>query len=147
MIDKWDQRMMDVAYVVGSWSKDPCTKVGAVLVSSDRRQVSWGFNGLPRGIEDSPERLNDKELKNALTVHAEMNALLNSPVDVAGWTLYCTKFPCISKGCAQGIIQRRIVRVVCPTISEDSDWAPDQKTAFRLLQEAGIYLDLIERMA
>lgn len=134
-MDKWDWRMMDVAkWNVASWSKDPSEGVGALLVSPDFRQVSWGFNGFPRGIEDTEERLNDKETKLKLTIHAELNALNNAVVDVTGWTLYCTKFPC--SNCAKSIIQKGIKRLVCPAIRGDSSWILDQTLALNLLKEA-----------
>ncbi len=141
MMDKWDNRIYKVAEEVAGWSKDPDEGVGAVLVSPDRRQVSWGFNGLPRNVADTDERLNDKDTKNRLTLHAEMNALLNSVVDVTGWTMYCTKFPCLEKCCAQAIIQRGIARVVCPHIRGDSRWVEDQTGALSLLREVGIKVE------
>lgn len=137
MMDKWDWRMMDVAKRdVAQWSKDPDEGVGALLVSPDRRQVSWGFNGFPRGIEDTPERLNNKAVKNSLMIHAERNALDNAVVDVTGWTLYVTKYPC-SK-CAGAIIQKGIRRIVSPAIRGDSSWVQDQSLASSLLREAGV---------
>jgi dCMP deaminase len=137
-LDKWDFRLVGIAREVALWSKDPGEGVGAVLVSPDRRQVSWGYNGLPRLVEDSHARLQDREVRRHLTVHAELNALLNCPHDVTGWTLYCTKFPCASKCCAQAIIQRRVARVVCAEIDHESSWATDQMTALGLMHEAGV---------
>lgn len=135
-MDKWDWRMIGVARDVAGWSKDPDEGVGALLISPDKRQVSWGYNGFPRGIEDTPERLNNKELKNMLTIHAEKNAIFNAVVDLTDWTLYSTKFPC--SGCANAIIQKQIRRVVCPAIRQDSSWSSDQQLADQLLLEAGI---------
>lgn len=136
-MDKWDWRMVDlVTGDVAAWSKDPEEGVGALLVSPDRRQVSWGYNGFPRDIEDTTERLNDKELKRKLTIHAEMNAMLNAKVDVDGWTLYCTKFPC--SVCAGAMIQKGIRRLVCPAMRKDSSWLSDQLLAQELLREAGV---------
>jgi len=140
-MDKWDWRMMEIVTKnVATWSKDLDEGVGALLVSPDRRQVSWGFNGFPRSIEDTAERLNDKDLKNKLMVHAEMNAMLNSAVDISGWTLYCTKFPC--PNCATAIIQKGITRVVSPTIRQDSRWIADQMLSRLLLRESGVSLTL-----
>lgn len=140
-MDKWDKRFYRVALEVATWSKDPGEGVGAVLVSPDGRSVSWGFNGFPRNIEDTPERLTDDDYRRRTTVHAELNALLNCAVDPRGWTMYCTKFPCVSRACAQSIIQRGITRVVCPAIDDHSSWARDQIDAKNLLIEARIMLD------
>lgn len=139
--DKWDARFVRVAREVAAWSKDPEEGVGAVLVSKDRHQVAWGFNGFPKGIADRPERLQNKELKNEMTIHAELNALLNSPVDVSGWTMYVTKHPC--RQCALAIIQRGIARLVTPAINYESRWARNQSEAFALLMEAG--LEVVEQ--
>jgi dCMP deaminase len=129
---KWDGRFMAVAETVATWSKDPSAKVGALLVAPDGRMTSWGFNGFPRGVSDDG-RLQVKSSRLALTVHAEMNALLNCPVDPVGWTLYVTKHPCLE--CAKAIIQKGIERVVCPDPA--GSWSDEQTEARDLLREAG----------
>lgn len=62
-IGKWDGRFLDLAVLVGEWSKDPSTKVGAVLVRPDRTIAAVGFNGFPRGVLDHPERYEDRPTK------------------------------------------------------------------------------------
>ena len=47
---KWDVRFLKLAHEVASWSKDPSTKVGCVLVKG-KKVVSLGYNGLPMGVE------------------------------------------------------------------------------------------------
>ena len=141
---KWDHRFMGIARdEVATWSKDPSTKVGCVLVSPDRRQIAMGYNGLPAGVRDTAERLGDKVLKNQLTVHAELNAILNARVDLTGWTLYVTKPPCVS--CAAAIIQAGIKKVVCPPLEMHSSWFKSQAQAWDLLTEAGVKcLDILK---
>ena len=75
--EKWDRRYLDIAKSVSQWSKDPSTKVGAVLVR-DNRIVSVGYNGFPEGVDDSEERYNNRELKYDLVVHAEVNAIISA---------------------------------------------------------------------
>jgi dCMP deaminase len=53
MSQKWDLRFLELAKHIAAWSKDPSTQVGCVVVGADREIRSTGFNGLPRGIEDS----------------------------------------------------------------------------------------------
>lgn len=138
--NKWDSRFMDLADAVARWSKDPDEGVGALLVSPDRRNVSWGFNGFPRRMADSSERLLEKEVRRRLTVHAELNALLNCPTHPEQWTLYVTKHPCHE--CAKAIVQADVYRVVCPDFEQDSSWAPSCRLAREILREAGVILDL-----
>ena len=63
MNPKWDKRFLELAEHVSTWSKDPSTQVGCVIANDDRRVVALGINGFPKGIEDSEERLNDRETK------------------------------------------------------------------------------------
>lgn len=141
-LSKWDRRFLEVAHLCASWSKDPEEGVGAVIVSPDGRQVSWGYNGFPRGLVDTYERLHDRDEKLRLTLHAELNALLNRAVDVRGWTLYCTKAPCSE--CAKALIQAGIVRLVCiEKIRGDSHWATDQMRALNIMAEAHIEIEAL----
>jgi len=135
-MDKWDRRFFNLATTAKLWSKDPNCKVGAVIVHPDIRQFSMGYNGLPAGIEDKPEILEDKELKNKLTVHAEVNAILNARCKVEGWTMYCTKAPCID--CATTLIQAGIAQLNCPEPNKSSSWYDENIIAMDLLKQAQI---------
>lgn len=106
----WNERFMDLASHVAGWSKDPSTKVGAVIVNDKKQVLSMGYNGFPRGVSDCEERYNDRTTKLLFVAHAERNALDNAYTDVAGATLYSTLYPC--SDCAKGIIQRGIKTVV-----------------------------------
>ena len=106
----WDERFLNLADHVSQWSKDPRTKVGAVIVDQKKRVISLGYNGFPRGVEDTPERYDDRPTKHLFVAHAERNALDNSPMSVEGCTLYVPLMPCSE--CAKSIIQRGIARVV-----------------------------------
>ncbi len=114
-----------------------------MVVTPDKRQQSCGYNGLPRNVPDDLDLLQDVEQKNLLMVHAEANALLNAPFDTKDCTMYVTKFPCVSHGCSQAIIQAGIVRLVTSTIDQASKWFEDQRTGLYLLQKAGIEVDTI----
>lgn len=103
-MSKWDDRFFDLANLVGSWSKDPSTKVGAVIVRPDRTIASVGYNGFPRGVEDTYTTREDKLLR---TVHAEANAILAAREPLHGYSLYVTPLhPCAN--CAGLIIQSGI---------------------------------------
>ena len=60
---KWHKRFIELAKFISNWSKDPSSKVGAVIVDSNKRIISMGYNGFPVGVADSEERLYTKEIK------------------------------------------------------------------------------------
>ena len=135
-ISKWDRRFMDMAQLVASWSKDPSTRVGAVLVDKKHRVVSVGFNGLPHGVSDSSDRLNHRETKLRMVIHAEENALLFANRSVAGCTAYVWPLlPCAR--CASKLIQAGISRVVGPKNGREN-WREENEIAVELMTEAGI---------
>lgn len=140
MHKKWDQRFLDLAKLCGSWSKDPSTQVGAVIVDGNNRIVSIGFNGFPQGVEDSEERLFDRETKYDIIVHAEANALMFASKSVEGCTLYTWPFQPCSR-CAGLIIQSGITRVVS-VVHSDGRWKKNFEISRKLLQEAHVRLDL-----
>ena len=90
-MNKWVKRFFRLANEVATWSKDPSTKVGAVIVGENKQIISQGYNGFPRGVDDTEERYNNREIKYKMVVHAEMNAILNALYNgssVKGATLY-----------------------------------------------------------
>lgn len=107
---KWDLRFLELADHIAQWSKDPRTKVGAVIVDEKKRVVSVGYNGFPRGVDDSVDRYEDRPTKHLFVAHAERNALDNAPLMVDGCTIYVPLKPCVE--CAKSIIQKGITRVV-----------------------------------
>lgn len=142
---KWDNRFIDMAQLVASWSKDPTTKVGAVVVNDNRQILAVGYNGFPRGVHDDPERLNVRPVKHIFTAHAERNALDSALTDLRGATIYSTLCPC--NECAKSIIQRGITRVVAGMYKDEQ-----QKQIFNyndtllMFHEAGVTIDLIEKI-
>lgn len=135
-LNKWDRRFFDLAKNVSTWSKDPNSKVGTVIISPCKKHITFGFNGFPTGTPDDA-RLSGEE-KNELIVHAELNAILNAQVNLKGWSMYCNKPPCVS--CALVIIQAGISKVVMPTVDGDlqSKWYRQQVLAISLFKEAGV---------
>jgi len=137
---KWDFYFLGMAEYVSTASKDPSTKVGAVIVAPDRRVVSTGYNGLPRDVQDLPERLDNRELKYQLIVHAERNALLFAREPLDGCTLYTTPFmPC--SVCAGMIIQAEIKNIVSYHV-DNTKWLDSFKLSSILFKEAGVNVKL-----
>ena len=138
-LNKWDKRFIRIATEVATWSKDPGTKVGAVLVY-DRRIIATGYNGFPQGISDTFERYQHRETKLSYTVHAEVNAILNAAKNGAptnGSTLYVTFSPCVS--CATSVVQAGVTTVICPCLSTAPErWRESFQLGQDLLKEADV---------
>lgn len=143
---KWDLRYIELAKLVASWSKDPGHKIGAVAVGEHGQILSTGYNGFPRGIVDSYNRLNDRDIKLKYTIHAEMNVIYNASltnVKLENSTLYVYGLPCCEK-CALGIVQAGINKVVITKQSlDDSEfWTESWKFSKALFEEVG--MEIIE---
>jgi dCMP deaminase len=140
MATNWDARFLRLALHIAQWSKDPSTQVGCVVVGPDREIRSTGFNGFPRGIDDSPERLNDRERKYPLVCHAEENVIMHAArigVSLKGCLAYVTWPPCTR--CARSLIQAGISEIVYPDGLEIPErWREDFGISSQMLEEAGL---------
>lgn len=140
MNDRWNNRYLGLAEYISSFSKDPSTKVGAVIARPDKTVASIGYNGLPRGVDDLDERLNNREIKYAFIVHAEKNAILHARERLEGYTLYTWPFmPCAD--CAGTVIQSGIKHVIAPESNIDR-WQRSFDFTQRMFSEAGVSLTL-----
>lgn len=138
----WDARFLGLAEFISEWSKDPSTKVGAVIVDHENRIVSLGYNGFPKNISDD-SRLEDREIKYNIIVHGEMNAILFANKSLEFCTLYTYPFmPC--SRCSSMIIQTGIQRVVSYNNMPDR-WKNEFELSHSLFKEAGIELELYEQ--
>lgn len=144
MNPKWDSRFMGMARLVASWSKDPSTKVGAVITRG-KVVVSLGFNGLARGVGDSTERYENRDFKYPAILHAEVNALLFARQDLVGCTIYTWPMPPCAT-CAAMIIQSGITRVVTtqPTPEQRERWGDLISIACQMYADAGVQLEYME---
>lgn len=138
---KWDEYFMGIAQLSSLRSKDPSTKVGAVIVDSDNKVVSIGYNGMPSGIDESQiswERGEGLDSKYLYVCHAEFNAILNTRIGstLKGCRIYVTLFPC--NECAKAIIQTGIKEI----IFIDNKYADSISTqaSVKMLHLAGVKL-------
>ena len=121
---KWDQRFMDMAKMVGSWSScfQQNRQIGAVIVRN-KRIITTGYNGAPAGVKSCVERgeclrrkLNipsGTQHELCYAIHAEQNAIIQAAklgISIEGATLYCTHQPCVI--CAKMIVNSGISRVI-----------------------------------
>jgi len=138
---KWMGRLLKMAKDIAGWSKDESTKVGAVITTLDGSPVSWGFNGMARGINDTVPERKERPTKYKWMCHAERNAMDLSPRgDLTDCVMFVTFSPCTN--CAQSIIQRGIKTVVIDA-NQTADkapehWVEDMMTAMDMMLEAGV---------
>jgi dCMP deaminase len=141
----WDQYFMTMAYLVSMKSKDPSTRVGAVIVGPDKEIRATGYNGLPRGVADRNYRYEDREYKLLAVNHAEENAILHcalNGVPAKDCTLYCPWLPC--SRCTKSVIQSGIREVVYDVnfpgnhMHEESDWKRSMDISREMMNEVGI---------
>jgi dCMP deaminase len=143
MQSDWDRRFMELAKQSRSWSRDPSTQHGAVIVDGDHNVLAIGCNGFPRGIIDSPERFADRAIKLKIVVHSEENACLScarTGTSARNATLYVSAQPCAK--CAAVMIQAGITKVIINYDDIDeafaTRWADDIALARQILNEADV---------
>ena len=140
MVITWDEYFMGLSHLSAMRSKDPNTQVGACIVDEDKKVVSIGYNGMPRGCDDNDFPWTREggflDTKYAFVVHAELNAILNSTRNVKDCTIYVSLFPC--NECAKAIIQSGIKKVVYE--SDKYDGTEGNVASKKMLKEAGVEL-------
>lgn len=136
-------KLIPVINAIASLSKDPACKVGCGIIDDDGNLLSSGWNGFPRGVEDSAHRLQSRELKLCFVVHAEANAIAQAARTGArlhGASIIVTeRFPC--KSCAGLIIQSGIKRVYAPIMNPaetNRQWFEDMDFSMTMFKEAGV---------
>ena len=111
---EWKDRFLALAFHIASWSKDPSTQVGCVIVDG-KTVKAMGYNGFPRGANDAERLYNDREIKYMRVQHAEVNAIVNYKGDLSGCTAFVTHMPCCS--CMGALINAGIKHIVIATPS------------------------------
>jgi dCMP deaminase len=139
----WDSYFMALASLAAQRSNCMKRRVGCVLVGREKRVISTGYNGTPRGIRNCSEggcgRCNSGHssgvgLATCLCIHAEENALLEAGRERIreGAVLYCDTCPCLT--CSIKICQVGISEVVY-----SQGYSMDNDTA-QIFREAGVKL-------
>ena len=145
----WHEYFMALAYLTASKSKDPSTKVGAVIVAEGNSVISTGYNGLPRGCNDDLPERNLRPIKYAWYEHAERNAIYNAAgqsVALKNTIIYTPGLPCVD--CLRGIIQSGLGAIfihkewreaITPLITSDQPWYKGQRSVVNeMIEETGI---------
>ena len=141
---KWNYRFMELAELVATWSKDPSTKTGAVVVGPDKEIRATGYNGLVRGVNDNVAERMQRPTKYDFFEHAERNAIFNACLtgtQLKGCTIFCTLTPCTD--CARAIIQAGIKEVVTyeykPAVDDPKNtWRDKLDYSAEMFKEAGV---------
>ena len=144
--EKWDRRFLELARLISTWSKDPSTKIGTVIVGPDNEIRATGYNGLCRGmIDDLPER-NERPIKYKYYEHGERNAIYNAArvgVSLKGCTAYLLSLSCCD--CTRALIQAGITRIVTtPPEYDNPRWGTDLKLSRDMFDEVGIPINIVD---
>ncbi len=148
-MDKWDERFMEIAHAVATWSScyQENRQVGAVI-AKNKRIMTTGYNGASSGIKSCKDK--GECLRRKLNIvsgtrhelcyatHAEQNAIIQAArmgICIDGATLYCTHQPCAI--CTKMIINSGITRVVY------KEGYPDE-FSLELFEEAGVKIEKFE---
>lgn len=140
-LDKFDKCFLNVAKCISELSKDPSSKIGAVITGKNKQIISQGFNGFPRGVDDTEERYNDKPTKYSLVVHAEANAIYNALANgstLEDSTIYVYGLS-VCNECAKAIIQTGIKKVVQLNLKPNNpNWTESCKISDLMFKESGV---------
>jgi dCMP deaminase len=141
---KTDLDYLGLAFYIAHWSKDPSTRVGAVISRQDGSIVSQGVNGFPRGCDDSPELFADRSRKYPRIIHAEQNAMGFANERLHGCAIHVAvpaPFQPVCADCAKMVVQRGIRRVVFPHITRSNyadRWEETCMEALQMFSEVGV---------
>jgi dCMP deaminase len=144
--ETWDERWMGMARHVATFSKDRSRKTGCCVVSQDNIQLTFGWNGFPRNINDDISSRHIRPSKYLWTEHGERNAIYNAAkkgIALEGAKIYIDWYPC--GDCARAIVQSGIVEV----IGIEPDWsdpryADDFKFVKELFEECGVTVRFLD---
>jgi len=150
----WDKKFLKLAAEIATWSKDPSRQIGAVAIGPNRNMLATGYNGFPRGVYDTEDRLTDRNEKYKFIVHAEMNCIYNAThngVSLDGAHLYVHGLP-VCHECAKGVVQVGIARVIMPddvwvldeNIENDKKWIESWRLTKQIFTEGNVVVNTIK---
>lgn len=148
--ERWDHKFMGLARHIAGWSKDQSRGVGCVIVGTYSHEVrAMGYNGFPRGADDSDPERHQRPAKYAWSEHAERNAVFNAArvgTPLEGCTAYSTLFPC--EDCARALVQSGIMRLVSVAPDfDDPTYGERFRTSVAILNEGAVEIEDINNLA
>lgn len=150
ILESKDKRIafMKMVYEWASFSKDPRTKIGAVIVRDDV-PISVGFNNFPRKVLDFEERYANREEKYKFVCHAEVSAITNAArigCSTLGATMFTQGQPC--NECCKSVINCGIKRIVLhkqwPNLIYSEHWVKSNEISKIMTKEAGIEIEWLD---
>lgn len=149
-INDWNEVFMRGVYNISWKSKDPKTKIGAILVK-DNIPIVQCFNGFPRLIRDDVRKYADRNLKRKMVAHAEANTIFLSArlgKNTYDATCYTQGIPCSNCAIAliQGGIKEIIVHKQWPNLTHSPEWVDSIELSNSLLKEAGIPIIVFDKI-
>lgn len=141
----WIDYFFKMTNVIASKSKDPSTKVGAVIINSRHTVVATGYNGFPMGVADDYEThkdiYDDKDQKYLRTIHAELNCILSAASEghsLNGCVMFVTHQPCIE--CSKACINAGIKAIYYNHTPGNGAWRQHLPLAKEMLMDAKVSL-------
>ena len=133
----WAQYFMGLAHYVSIRSHDEETKVGCVIVNSNKHVLGMGYNGFPQGCndEDKPKK---RPYKYPYMVHAEENAISNmvQKPDANHLVAYITHYPC--NRCLKLLWQNNINKIVVPEGKKVHGFCEEDHLIYYFLLQNGL---------
>lgn len=142
-MSKSDKFYILAKYHAELFSKDPSTKVAALILDQNNNILSLGYNGLPRKFEETPDRW-EKPMKYNYVVHAEANAIATAArngVKLDGSSIVSTLFPC--NECAKLIIQSGIKKIITKKPDENSSWLASFEHSKEMFEECDVDVEYV----
>lgn len=145
----FDEFFMRHVYLAASKSKDPKTRIGAILVR-DKNIISTGYNGFARGVKDLKERYNDRLLKRRMVCHGEFNSVITAArlgISTLNSILYTQGIPCseCTKAIIQGGISKIVIHKQWPNLIHSPEWVNSIELSKLMLGESDIDIEIFDK--
>lgn len=148
----WNSYFINMIDFIKTKSKDTSTKVGCVIVGPGNEIRTTGFNGFPRGVDETKANRFERPAKYMWTEHSERNAIYNAArmgVSLDGCRIYLAWIPCCD--CARGLIQAGIKEVIIDGRDFEANdkywnerWKDSMDVSRDMLKEAGVKLTVCD---
>lgn len=136
------EHYVGIAKKISEASKDPSSKVGALILDRDNQPVSHGYNGFVAECDESLMTW-ERPMKYFMVTHAEMNAVIFAKRDLKGCRLFLTHGPC--SDCLKYVLQAKIREIYYedPSIVKLRGGLDQKEAISRLIRATGAKVENI----